>query len=199
MNMVAPEIRVQLFMVASFLLLVVVFALRRLVQRRMADRAIRDAPTGTYTADFIQEVYQAELRRAERTGVPFTVALVALRDEAGSGKPLPSDAPAAAAQWLRSNLRSSDYIGRLDGTRFALVLPETWEEDARIVMSRIDGSFHYQPKGNGKEQWLTCSVGAATWTPETPDAWGGAIKQLETALRGPRQEASAALSRIANN
>jgi GGDEF domain-containing protein len=169
------------------------------VQRRLADRAIRDAPTGTYTADFIQEVYQAELRRAERTGVPFTVALVALRDEGSARKPLPTDAPAAAAQWLRSNLRSSDYIGRMDEARFALVIPETWEEDARIVMSRIDGSFQYKPRGNGKEQGLVCSVGMSTWTPETPDAWGGASKDLETALHTPREQAAGALSRIANN
>ncbi len=193
--MIGQEFRVQLFMVAIVLLLVVVFALRRVIQRRMADRAIRDAPTGTYTADFIQEVYQAELRRAERTGVPFTVALVALRDDGGTRKPLPSDAPAAAAQWLRSNLRSSDYIGRMDEARFALVLPETWE----VVMSRIDGSFHYKPRGNGKEQGLTCSVGIATWTPETPDAWSGATKELETALHTPREHTPSELSRIANN
>jgi GGDEF domain-containing protein len=199
MTIIAEEFRVQMFMVAVVLLLVVVYSLRRVIQRRMADRAIRDAPTGTYTADFIQEVYQAELRRAERTGVPFTVALVALREEGGTRKPLPSDAPAAAAQWLRSNLRSSDYIGRMDEARFALVLPETWEEDARLVMSRIDGSFHYRPRGNGKDQGLTCSVGIATWTPETPDAWSGATKELETALHTPREQPSGELSRIANN
>ncbi len=194
MNMFNPEIRVQLFAVAIVLLLVVVFALRRLVRRRMADRAIRDPQTSAYTADFIQEVYQAELRRAERTGVPFSVALVALRDEGGAEKPLPAEAPAAATQWLRGNLRSSDYIGRLDASRFALVLPETWEEDARIVLGRIDGSFRYHPKSNGKDRWLTCSVGVATWTPENPDAWAGAAKQLEAALRAPKQQSSNSLS-----
>jgi len=194
MNMLNPDLRVQLLAVAIVLLLVVVFALRRLVLRRMADRAIRDPQTNAYTADFIQEVYQAELRRAERTGVPFSVALVALRDESGSQKPLPVDAPAAATQWLRSNLRSSDYIGRLDESRFALVLPETWEEDARIVMARIDGSFRYHPKSNGKDRWLTCRVGVATWTPENPDAWTGATKQLEEAMRTPAQQSSSKLS-----
>jgi len=113
MTMLAPEIRFELLALAIVLLLVAVFVLRRLVRRRMADRAMRDPETGTYTAGFIQEVYEAELRRAERTGVPFSVALVALRDDVGSGKPLPSDAPLAAAQWLRESLRGSDYIGGL--------------------------------------------------------------------------------------
>jgi len=192
--MFTPDIPVQLLALAVVLLLVAVFGLRRLVLRRMADRAIRDGQTGTYTADFIQEVYQAELRRAERTGVPFSVALVALRDDDGSGKTLPADAPTAAAQWLRSNMRSSDYIGRLGDRRFAMVLPETWEEDARIVMARIDGSFHYQPRPSDKERWLACSIGVATWTPETPDAWAVAAKELEDALRGPKQESPGSLS-----
>src|SRR5947199_89290 len=126
--------------------------LRRLVRRRIADRAMRDSETGAYTAGFIEEVYQAELRRAERTGVPFSVALVALQDEAGSGKPLPLDAPAAAAHWLRECLRGSDYIGRLEESRFALVLPETWEEDARIVLARMDGSFRHAAKTNGGKE-----------------------------------------------
>jgi GGDEF domain-containing protein len=192
--MLSPELRVQLLFVAVLLLLVAVVMLRRVVLRRMADRAIRDPQTGVYTADFIQEVYQAELRRAERTGVPFSIALVSLRDEGASSRPLPLDASVAAAQWLRQTMRGSDYIGRLDEHRFAMVLPETWEEDARLVLARIDGSFRYQPKSNGEERWLTCTVGVATWTPENPDAWVGAVKQLEDALGAPKRQSSGSLS-----
>src|SRR2546426_7111223 len=105
MTMLAPEIRFELLAVAIVLLLVAVFVLRRLVRRRMADRAMRDPQTGAYTAGFIQEVYEAELRRAERTGVPFSLALVALRDDGGSGEPLPSDAAVAAAQVVRESSR----------------------------------------------------------------------------------------------
>src|SRR5437667_11792651 len=136
MIMVTPEIRFELLGVAIVLLLVAVYGLRRLVRRRIADRAMRDSETGAYTAGFIEEVYQAELRRAERTGVPFSVALVALQDEAGSGKPLPLDAPAAAAHWLRECLRGSDYIGRLEECRFALDMVEVLRVGAHRVRGR---------------------------------------------------------------
>src|SRR5438552_17876643 len=96
MNMVTPEIRFELLGLAIVLLLVAVYGLRRLVRRRIFDRAMRDSETGAYTAGFIEEVYQAELRRAERTGVPFFVAVVCLQDEGGSGKLLPLEAPHAA-------------------------------------------------------------------------------------------------------
>src|SRR5439155_25488497 len=124
MIMVTPEIRFELLGLAIVLLLVAVYGLRRLVRRRIADRAMRDSETGAYTAGFIEEVYQAELRRAERTGVPFSMALVALKDEAGRGKPLPLDARAAAAHWLRECFRGGDYSGRHDVFRCAQVLPE---------------------------------------------------------------------------
>jgi GGDEF domain-containing protein len=175
--MTTLDLRVQLLALAVLLLLVAVFVLRRILARRTADRALRDPLTGVYTADFMREVYQAELRRAERTGVPFSVALVTLRDEAGSTRPLPADAEVAAARWLRENLRGSDYIGRLGGGRFAIVLPETWEEDARIVLARIDRTFRYRPRG-GSDRWLTCTVGMATWSPEQPEAWEEAERTL---------------------
>lgn len=183
--MTIPDLRVQLLALAALLLLVAVFVLRRILLRRTSDRALRDPLTGAYTADFMREVYQAELLRAERTGVPFSVALVALRDENGPARPLPADAEVAAARWLRENLRGSDYIGRLAAGRFAVVLPETWEEDARIVLARIDRSFRYRPRG-GPDRWLTCRVGMATWTPEEPEVWEKAERVLEGALRTAR-------------
>ncbi len=184
--MTVPDLRVQLLALAVLLLLVAVLVLRRVLARRTADRALRDPLTGVYTADFMREVYQAELRRAERTGVPFSVALAALWDEGGTARPLPADADVAAARWLRESLRGSDYIGRLGAGRFAIVLPETWEEDARIVLARIDRSFRYRPRG-GPDRWLTCSVGMATWSPEQPHAWEEAERILDQALRTARQ------------
>lgn len=164
-------------------LIVVLVGLRRITLRRIAERAIRDPITSAYTLDFIQEVYQAELRRAERTGVPFSVALVAIHDLVGTLRP---HTPAhldevwvALARWLQSNLRGCDYVGRIDGDHFVLILPETWEDDARAVSKRISLSFRHRPQGLDTEIWLTCDIGIATWTPDDPDPWALAGKQLE--------------------
>ncbi len=163
-------------------LIVVLVGLRRLTLRRIAERAIRDPLTGAYTLDFIQEVYQAELRRAERTGVPFSVGVVAVHDLAstiGQHALARDDLWVALARWLQSNLRGSDYVGRTDGDRFVLVLPETWEDDARALSKRINMSFRHRPRGVQQEIWLTCDIGIATWTPDDPDPWVAASKQLE--------------------
>lgn len=171
-----------LYAVAIICLLAVVFGLRRLVQLRMADRVIRDPLTGAYTPEFIQEIYQTEMRRAERTGVPFSVALVAVRNvEARAARGLihADEVSLALARWLKANLRGCDYIGRLDANRFVVILPETWDEDARIVAGRIDGSFRYKPRWTDTESSLECDVAVGTWRPESPDVWTGVSKQLD--------------------
>ena len=162
--------------VAVVSLLLVVLGLRQILFRRLADRSIRDPETGVYTADFIQEVYQSELRRAERTGVPFSVALVAPHvppNMAASGGQ--NGIAASVAHWLQQHLRGSDYVGRLDDNRFVAILPETWEDDARSVAARITSAFQF--KGGGGK-WLSCDIGIATWRPEATDVWNIAEKQL---------------------
>ena len=164
-------------------LVLVLLGLRRLALRRIAERSIRDPLTGAYTLDFIQEIYQAEIRRAERTGVPFSVAVVAIHDLATTLSRHATvhldDVWVALARWLQSNLRGCDYVGRADADRFVLILPETWEDDARAVSKRISVSFNHHPKGMDREIPLTCDIGIATWTPEDADPWIVAVKQLE--------------------
>jgi len=164
--------------VAVISLLLVVLGLRQVVFRRLADRSIRDPETGVYTSDFIQEVYQSELRRAERTGVPFSVALVSPHLPANAGNsPSGQDGLAASvAHWLQQHLRGSDYVGRLEDSRFVVILPETWEDDARSVAARITSAFHV--KGKESTGWLSCDIGIATWRPEATDVWNIAEKQL---------------------
>jgi len=164
--------------VAIISLLLVVLGLRQVVFRRLADRSIRDPETGVYTADFIQEVYQSELRRAERTGVPFSVALVSphLPANLNPGAAGQDGLAASVAHWLQQHLRGSDYVGRLEENRFVAILPETWEDDARSVATRITSAFQF--KGGGSGKWLSCDIGIATWRPESTDVWNTAEKQL---------------------
>ncbi len=168
-----------LFGVAIIILLLVVLGFRKLVALRMADRIIRDPDTGVFTADFMDEVYQAELLRAERTGVPFSLALVVPHV-----MPHPGRSPAAdvgmpsVVKRLQQHLRGADYIGRLQDNRFVIIMPETWEEDARSVAARMSAAFRFMG-GSGK--WVSCDIGIATWQPEKTDVWAIAEKQLTAA------------------
>lgn len=170
-------------LVAVVIALIAVFVgVRRLAMRRIAERPIHDPATGAYTLEFIREVYHAEMRRAERTGVPFSVAVVSIHDPVGTRQRTQASLEelwVALARWLQSNLRGCDYIGRVDPERFVLILPETWDDDARAVTKRINVSFAHRPKGDTATIWLTCDIGIATWAPDTNDPWAAAGNQLK--------------------
>lgn len=168
----SPEFTTVMLAVATIALLLVVLGLRRIVLRRLSDRVIRDPETGAYTADFIQEVYQSELRRADRTGVPFSLALVTPHPPEGAGVGF----PAAVAKWLTEHLRGSDYLGRLADGRFVAILPETWDDDALTLMQRLNFAFKNKQVA---EVWLSADIGIATWRPEAPDVWREAQRQLK--------------------
>lgn len=166
---------------AAVLLTIALFAVRDILRRRQLERAIRDGLTGSYSSDFIREVYEAELRRAARTGVPFSVAFLALHERDGSKTAV--GAQVAMARWLHRNIRSSDYVGRLGNEEFALVLPETWEDDAADLLRRISTSLRYSPSGNGKEVTLTWDSVVATWSPDHPAVWEAVLERLHARPR----------------
>ncbi len=170
--MANSEFTTVMLAVATVSLLLVVLGLRRIVLRRLADRVIRDPETGVYTADFIQEVYQSEQRRAERTGVPFSLALVIPHPPAAGA----TGFMVSVAKWLRQYLRGSDYIGRLEDDRFVVILPETWEDDALTLVQRLNFAFKNKQLA---EVWLKADIGVATWRPEAVEVWREAEKQLK--------------------
>ncbi|HEY3249315.1 MAG TPA: GGDEF domain-containing protein [bacterium] len=184
MNFPTPFWALFLMASAAVLMTITLFSVRDILRRRQMERAIRDGLTGSYSSDFIREVYHAELRRAARTGVPFSVAFLALHERDGSKTAV--GAQVALAQWLHRNIRSSDYVGRMGNEEFALVLPETWEDDATDLLRRISTSLRYSPSGNSREVTLTWDSSVATWSPDHPAVWETAHERLH-----PRPETSA--------
>lgn len=173
-----------LFGLALILLLVVVLAMRQFVSLRLAHRSIRDPETGVYTAEFIQEVYESELRRADRTGVPFSVAMIAPRRPSNEGgAAAPGGGPSWVARWLLHQLRGSDYLGRLQDNHFVAILPETWEDDAQQVGARILSGAQVNARGGKPPAY---DVGVATWRPEQTDVWRMAETQLSQTAAQPR-------------
>jgi diguanylate cyclase (GGDEF)-like protein len=56
------------------------------------------------------------------------------------------------ALFLKQRLRKSDHIGRYNGARFAMILPDTNETEAKIMLNEIRERFaqleqHYRGEG----------------------------------------------------
>ncbi len=154
--------------------------------REQSENARVDTLTGLLNRRGFDERAQVELERAQRSKRPMTVATFdidhfkQLNDTAGH---------AAGDEVLRqvglsmhAALRRVDVIGRLGGDEFAMLLPETNDEHAHLVIERL----HERLMKITADSRIGFSVGAVTFQrpPHSIDLALGRADQLMYAAKG---------------
>ena len=87
------------------------------------------------------------------------------------------------AQILTQELRKTDFIGRLGGEEFAIVLPATSEAEARLISQRLRQQIELQARiVDGKALGLTISIGAVYSSRFSADQFERMLKQADDAL-----------------
>jgi diguanylate cyclase (GGDEF)-like protein len=157
--------------------------------------AVSDPLTGLANYRRLLDVLESETERTNRTGRPFSVLLLDLdglkKINDSYGHLVGSRAICRLADILRIHCRAVDTAARYGGDEFALVLPESKEDDAHRVANRIRevlASDEEQPA-------LSASIGISVYRGD-----GERIEQLlseadqdlyaEKAKRGRRAPAS---------
>jgi diguanylate cyclase (GGDEF)-like protein/PAS domain S-box-containing protein len=135
--------------------------------KRVGERAqllaVTDPLTGLGNYRCLLQVLGAEVKRFDRTGRSFAVLLLDL-DELKKvndryGHTVGSRALCRLGNVLRVHCRSIDTAARYGGDEFAVVLPETTAEDARVVASRICD----QLASDNEQPALSVSIGVADY------------------------------------
>src|SRR5438445_8666948 len=103
--------------------------------------AVSDPLTGLANYRRLLDVLENETERTNRTGRPFSVLLLDLdglkKINDNFGHRVVSPALCRLADVLRIHCRAVDTAARYGGDEFALVLPESQEDEARRVANRI--------------------------------------------------------------
>ena len=95
-----------------------------------------DPQTGAMNRLALLQTGATELKRAQRYGRILTV--VVFKFQAKNPEDSLSDTQLKnVVQLTRQNIRSVDYLGRIEDTTFALILPETKPENIPFLMQRI--------------------------------------------------------------
>ncbi|WP_167583217.1 GGDEF domain-containing protein [Kineococcus rubinsiae] len=109
-------------------------ALTRTLQQRLAEEAVRDAPTGLHNRRHLLQALGEAVESAQVTGEPLSVVLIdvdhfkLVNDTHGHQG---GDAVLrAVADQLRDSCRAGDTLARYGGEEFVLVLPATSRADA---------------------------------------------------------------------
>lgn len=138
--------------------------------RQLQDLALRDPLTGLYNRRYFREVYAAEVQRARRTGIPFSVAMIDLdgfkRLNDTRGHTVGDAVLDSFAALLRAAMRSVDILARYGGDEFVVLMPMTNAEHAQAAMKRLERHLNrWQtlelPEG------ISVSTGVSTWDGHT--------------------------------
>lgn len=118
-------------------------------EKYLARMASEDPLTGVYNRRALAEFGVREMARARRHGTPLSVILVdidyfkRINDELGHAA---GDlALIETVKRLRKNLRSEDYLGRMGGEEFLILLPDSNLQQAQVLAQRILEEFANHP------------------------------------------------------
>jgi diguanylate cyclase (GGDEF)-like protein/PAS domain S-box-containing protein len=136
---------------------------RKHAEEKVQLLAVTDPLTGLGNYRRLVEAFDAEVKRTGRTGRPFAVLLLDLdqlkkiNDRYGHG--VGSQALCRLADALRLHCRAIDTAARYGGDEFAVILPETTAESARLVALRI----HKRLAKDSRQPAISVSIGMAVY------------------------------------
>lgn len=154
-------IRLAFFLIIAFLLSAL---------KRSLELARSDYLTTAINSRFFYELLALEIHRFQRHQRPFTVVYFDLDNFKAVndrfGHKVGDEVLVAVASSIRNVIRKSDFIARLGGDEFAVFFPETDQQAARVIFSKIQSRFIEMVRARG---WpVTFSVGVLTCVAAPP-------------------------------
>jgi diguanylate cyclase (GGDEF)-like protein/PAS domain S-box-containing protein len=136
---------------------------QRGLEDSLRDQANKDSLTGLANYRRLTDVLDSEIKRSSRTGRQFALLLFDL-DQLKQindryGHVTGNRALCRLADAMSVSCRDIDTASRFGGDEFALILPETGAEPAKIVAQRICSAL----AADGRDPKLSVSVGAAIY------------------------------------
>jgi len=129
----------------------------------LSERAQLDGLTGLWNRSHLDERLAQLVSSSERNNRPLSLAMLDL-DHFKSindnyGHPAGDAALQGAAEVISSTARSGDIPCRYGGEEFAIILPETTPEQARVLCERIRESIAAQSWPAHPDRKITVSIG----------------------------------------
>lgn len=136
--------------------------------------AITDSLTGLYNRRGLFELGQRELERARRNNHPLAAVMLDIdhfkRINDTYSHAVGDQVLKILAKRCKANLRDLDILGRYGGEEFAILLPDTDQQEAQQIAERLRQNMNTKPVKTDKGQIeLTISLGVAFANREIPD------------------------------
>lgn len=135
--------------------------------RSLMALMIRDSLTGLYNHTHTLYLLEQEIVKAEQKGQSLCFAMIDVdyfkKVNDTFGHPIGDRILRALSMFLKQRLRKTDHIGRYGGEEFAVIMPDTRESDARVVINDIRERFAEMTQHAGDRDFhVTFSCGVAS-------------------------------------
>jgi diguanylate cyclase (GGDEF)-like protein len=136
-------------------------------RRRLKLLAGTDQLTGVMNRHSFERAVEVEMERSERYGATFGFLILDIdhfklfNDTHGHNEG--DRALRATAQWIRGNIRSTDFVGRWGGEEFVVAIHQCDLETASLVAEKICRGIADAPISSARR--VTVSIGVAMYRP----------------------------------
>lgn len=161
-------------------------------EEKLYKQATRDALTGAFNRGHFTEMATQEIERARRFGEPLSALLLDIdhfkKVNDTYGHDVGDRAIITLANTVMGSLRKLDFLGRIGGEEFAVVLPRANKEPALEMAQRLRLKIAEQKVTAGdKEFSFTTSIGLAALRPHTKDL-AELLRNADAALYKAKRE-----------
>jgi len=147
-----------------------------------------DALTGLHTRRTLESILEMEVARQKRYGGAFSLAFFDIDNfkifNNARGRNVGDEALKLFAQILRDHTRESDYIARVGGDTFAMLLPRTLSGECVSLCQKISEKTAHRMADASFE--LTISIGCSTFE-QAPQSALEALLQTDKAMHVAKQ------------
>lgn len=168
-------------------------SLRRALEHER-ELARTDYLTGAMNSRFFFDLLQTEINRSQRYKNPFTIAYIdmdnfkTVNDE--FGHTTGDQVLRFVVDQVRKHLRKTDVVARLGGDEFALLLPETNQESAQVVLSKLQSDIL---AGMQQSNWpVTLSIGVLTCI-DAPQATDDIVRTVDDLMYSVKRSSKNAI------
>jgi len=146
----------------------------RKTSRHLKELAIRDELTGFFNNRHFQELLTGEVKKANRYRRPLGLVIIAIKNLCAINKTFGHNEGdrilARTAETIRDIIRDVDIPARYGDNEFAIILPESDEDAAGIVVRRIQNAMEeisLKSSGDGLHLILSCGIAALSYRIQT--------------------------------